>query len=104
MTVDHELLEKVVRAELGFGSVDEFAQRQALAIFLKKLADSEAAIARFEAKYGMTLSTFQERIVNRDDDVLRHFGIIEKEDDLFDWEVEDHSLPYYKQRVDQLSA
>ena len=104
MTVDHEFLEVVVQKELGFHSMDEFVKQQASTIFQQKLTETESIVSRYETKYGMNLSEFQTRVVDQQDEVLRHFGIIEKEDDLFDWEVEDHSLPYYRQRVSQLSA
>ena len=104
MMIDHDFLEEVVQKELGFESVDAFAKGQAHAIFKQKVTDCEAAIARFEAKYGMDLGSFQRRVVNPQDDSLRQFGIIEKEDDLMDWEIEDHSLPYLRQRLAQLAV
>lgn len=104
MTVDHEFLEEVVQKELGFDSLDEFVKRQAHTIFSQKLAACEAIIARFEAKYGMTLATFQQRVINQKDSTLEPFGIIEKEDDLMEWEFEDHGLHYLRERVAQLAA
>jgi len=104
MTVDHLFLEEVVQKDLGFNSVDDFIRQQALAIFRQKLDKTALAVRRYETKYGMNLSEFQQRVINQQDEALKHFGIFEKEDDLFDWEVEDHALPYYEQRVEQLSA
>ena len=104
MTVDHEFLEVVVQKELGFHSMDEFVKQQAYAIFQQKLTETESVVVRYEAKYGMSLDQFQQRIVNPKDDVLMHFGIIEKEDDLMDWEFQHHALPYFRQRLEQLAA
>ena len=104
MTVDHEFLEEVVQKELGFDSVDDFIRQQALAIFHQKLAETESAVSRYETKYGMSLIEFQTRIVNQQDELLKRFGIIEREDDLLDWEFQDHALPYYRQRLEQLST
>lgn len=104
MTVDHELLQEVVQKDLGFGSVDEFVQQQALDLLASKLHESQQAVARFEAKYGMGLAAFQQRVVDQHDEILQAFGIFEKEDDLFNWEVEAHSLDYYRQRIALLSA
>lgn len=104
MTVDHNFLEEVVQKELGFQSVDEFVKQQAYTIFQRKLAETESVVARYEAKYGMSLSEFQGRVIDKQDEVLRHFGIIEKEDDSMDWEFQDHALPYFRQRLEQLAV
>lgn len=103
MVVSHDFLEEVVQKELGFSSVDDFARQQAYSIFQQKLADCKAIIARYEAKYGMVFQTFEQRIVDQQDEVLKHFGIIEKEDDLMDWRFEHLSLPYFHQRLEQLA-
>lgn len=104
MTVDHEFLEEVIQKELGFQSMDAFVKQQAYTIFQQKLAETESAVARYEVKYGMQLAEFQQRVVDKQDSLLKQFGIIEKEDDLMDWEFQDHALPYYKQRIVQLAA
>ena len=103
MVVNHDFLEEVVQKELGFSSVDDFARQQAYSIFQQKLSECEALIARYEAKYGMDLPTFEQRVVNQQDEALKHFGIFEKEDDLMDWRFEQHSLPYFHQRIEQFS-
>ena len=104
MTVDHEFLEDVIQKELGFRSMDEFVKQQAYTIFRQKLAETESILSRYEVKYGMQLVEFQQRVIDRQDPVLKQFGLIEKEDDLMDWEFQEHALPYYKQRIEQLAV
>ena len=103
MVISDDFLEEVVQKELGFPSIDDFVRRQAYGIFQQKLSDCEAIIARYEAKYGMNFLTFQQRIVNPQDEVLKPFSVFEKEDDLLNWEFEYHSRPYFQQRLEQLS-
>lgn len=104
MTVDHEFLEEVIQKELGYYSIDDFVKQQAHAIFEQKLTTTQTAIARYEAKYRMNLGDFQTRIANAQDESLSQFGLIEKEDDLLDWEFQSHALPYYCQRLEQLAV
>lgn len=104
MTVDHVFLEDIVQKELGFSSMDAFVKEQTYHIFQQRFDETQSIIVRYEVKYGMNLTEFQERVVNPDDELLRPFGIIEKEDDLMDWEFQDHALPYYQQRLQQLAA
>ena len=104
MTAEHAFLEDIVQKEFGFSSMDAFVKQQTYCIFQQRFDETQAIIARYETKYGMNLTGFQERVVNADDELLRPFGIIEKEDDLMDWEFQDHALPYYQQRLQQLSA
>ncbi|MGM9511926.1 hypothetical protein ACS5NO_29595 [Larkinella sp. GY13] len=103
MVVNHDFLEEVVQKELGFSSLDDFARQQAYSIFQQKLTECKAIIGRYEAKYGMDFLTFEQRVVNHQDEALKPFGIIEKEDDLMDWRFEQHSLPYFQQRLEQLA-
>ena len=99
--MDHAFLEQVVQKELGFSSIDAFAKRQAAIIFQQKTTDSEQIISGFETKYGMKLAEFQVRVVNQKDLALKRFGMIEKEDDLMDWEFEEHGLAYFRERLAQ---
>lgn len=104
MTVEHSFLEDIVQKELGFSSMDAFVREQTYHIFQQRFNETQAIIARYEEKYGMNLTEFQKRVINPGDELLRPFGIIEKEDDLMDWEFQHHGLPYYQQRLQQLAA
>jgi hypothetical protein len=96
------ILEKTAKA-LGYQSAVDFARIELRHQAAQKLTYFQGRADLYEQKYGMTLQEFAERVPNQGDISLKRFGIIEKEDDLMDWESSEHSLLFYRQQLDLLT-
>lgn len=94
-------LEETAHA-LGYQSAIDFARIELHNRAAQRLAYFQSRADLYMQKYGMTLNEFMQRVSHRDDLDLKRFGIIEKEDDLMDWESSDHSLRFYQQQLDSL--
>lgn len=86
----------------GYRSALDFTRIQLQNMAAQKLAYFQSRVELYEQKYGMTYAEFMVRVPNRDDVALTRFGIVEKEDDLFDWDDSLHSVQYYQQQLTTL--
>jgi hypothetical protein len=82
--------------QLGYSSVNEFAEKNIKREFSDRVAFYTAIVENFEKKYGMKYEEFSKRVIDTNDAVLSKFGIIEKENDDFEWNdavdlIEDYS-------------
>ncbi len=94
----HETLQEAVHA-LGYQNITDFVRIQTASQLAQKAAYYQSRVELYEQKYGMRYDEFMQRVVDREDIQLKRFGIIEKEDDSFDWDDSLHSFNYYKQRL-----
>ncbi len=94
-------LEEAAHA-LGYQSAIAFAQIELRNRAAQKLAHYKSRIELYEQKYGMTHDEFKVRVVNPADISLKRFGIIEKEDDDFEWEDAIYMAQSYQQKFDAL--
>ena len=86
----------------GYRSALDFTRIQLQNMAAQKLAYFKSRVELYEQKYGMVYDEFMVRVSNRDDATLKRFGIIEKEDDSFDWDDSLHSVQYYQQQLTTL--
>lgn len=71
--------------ELGYSSVNEFAEKNIKRELLDRVAFYTTIVANLEKKYGMTYQEFSKRVSDTNDQQLSNFGVIEKEKDDFEW-------------------
>lgn len=95
----HETLQEAVHA-LGYQNITDFVRIQTASQLAQKAVYYQSRVELYEQKYGMNYDEFMQRATNQEDVQLKPFGIIEKEDDSFDWDDSIHSFQYYKQRLD----
>lgn len=71
--------------QLGYSSVNEFAEKNIKRELSDRVAFYKAIVEQLEKKYGMDYQEFSKRVTDIDDKQLSVFGIIEKEKDDFEW-------------------
>ena len=102
MTVElNPALEEVAHA-LGYRSALDFTRIKLEQMASQKLIYFKSRVELYEQKYGMTFNLFSQRVSDKDDILLKHFGIFEKEDDSFDWDDSLHSVQFYQQQLTAL--
>ncbi|MCB1191583.1 MAG: hypothetical protein H7A23_07045 [Leptospiraceae bacterium] len=69
--------------ELGFPTIEDFARYYTFEILEHKLVSYKHKIREFEQKHSL----------------VDQYGILEKEDDHFEWESLEHSLPAHKSGI-----
>ncbi len=72
--------------DLGYQNTDDFLRVQVRHALEQKISYYQSRIDFYQVKYGMSLDEFHRRVVNQHDPALSGFGIIEKENDDFDWD------------------
>ncbi len=92
-----------VARSLGYQNAFEFTRIELKHQLAQKMTYFQSRTDRYEQKYGMLLNEFMNRVADRNDSALKRFGILEKEDDLMDWESSDHSFRFYQQQLDTLT-
>ncbi|AQG78566.1 hypothetical protein [Spirosoma montaniterrae] len=95
-------LEETAHA-LGYQSAIAFARIELSNRAAQKLAFYKSRVELYEQKYGMTYEEFKARVMDPSDTSLKRFGIIEKEDDDFEWEDAVYMAQSYQRKFDALS-
>jgi hypothetical protein len=95
------VFEKTAHA-LGYQSAIDFTRIELRNQVAQKLAYFKGRISVYEQKYNMGFEEFMRRVPNQQDVDLKQFGVIEKEDDLLDWEDSQHSFEFYQRQLVQL--
>jgi len=87
---------------LGYQNTDDFLRVQVRRALEEKINYYQSRIDFYEQKYGMSLDTFHNRITDEADPVLSKFGIIEKENDDFDWDDAVDFVRIYTENLGQI--
>lgn len=82
----NQAVPEAVIHNLGYQSTDDFLRVQVRHALEQKISYYQSRIDFYEKKYGITLDEFHHRVVDPADPVLSKFGIVEKENDDFDWD------------------
>jgi hypothetical protein len=102
MTATLNTTSRSLLKSLGYKDVNAFVIAQSKRIFEEKILNAKDKVLKYEQKYGMTYQEFIERVIDKNDPILSKFGIIEKEDDDFDWEYAIDMLEVYQQKIQDL--
>jgi len=89
---------------LGYNDVRKFAVEQARRLLEQKASYYQGVADTYQQKYRMTLEEFEKRVIDKQDSVLSKFGIIEKEDDNFEWRDAEDANKYYSEQLNKLST
>ena len=71
-----------------------------------KIADCEREMRKYEEKYGMSFEEFDERVTNDKsfhDEIERKYGVVQAENDYFEWGGAISSLKYLQERLKKLN-
>ncbi len=71
---------------LGYQNTDDFLRVQVRNALEQKISYYQSRIDFYEKKYRMSLDEFHQRVTNPTDPILSKFGVVERENDDFDWE------------------
>lgn len=71
---------------LGYRNTDDFLRVQVRHALEQKISYYQSRVDFYEKKYGMSLDEFLRRVIDSEDPALTKFGVIEKENDDFDWD------------------
>lgn len=84
-------------AELGFKNLKSFVKNQALLMLMAKIEKFKGENKRFESKYGLDFSKFQEKIERRENE-----EIFSEEDDYLDWRFAKEALARLEKQTREL--
>lgn len=96
------ILEETAHA-LGYQSAIAFTHIELRSRAAQKLSFYQSRIDLYEQKYGMAYEQFKMHVKNLSDHELKRFGIIEKEDDDFEWEDAVYMVRSYQRKLDALA-
>jgi len=88
--------------DLGYQNTDDFLRVQVRHALEQKISYYQSRVDFYQHKYGMTLDEFQQRVIDQTDPALAKFGIIEKENDDFDWDDASDFVRIYTADLQQI--
>lgn len=86
VTPANPAIPEAVIHHLGYRDTDDFLRVQVRHALEQKISYYQSRVDFYEKKYGMPLDDFHRRVIDPEDPILSKFGIIEKENDDFDWD------------------
>ena len=93
--------EEVIQ-NLGYQNTDDFLRVQVRHALEQKISYYQSRVDFYEHKYGMTLDEFQQRVIDHTDPALSKFGVLEKENDDFDWDDDRDFVRIYTTDLHQI--
>lgn len=79
--------------QLGYASVDEFAEKNIKREIREKVAEYQSLVDAFEKKYGMNYEAFCQQFHE-----LAKWDMLEKEDDSMEWETYLEMIRIYSEK------
>ncbi|MEO5675861.1 MAG: hypothetical protein ABIQ74_14560 [Chitinophagales bacterium] len=96
--IEKTVLDEVVE-KLGYNDVRKFAAEQARRLLEQKASYYHGVADTYQQKYRMTLQEFEMRVIDKQDSALSKLGIVEKEDDNFEWRDAADAYEYYTEQL-----
>lgn len=84
---------EAIVSQFGFKNLRSFVKNQALLLLMARIDKYEAENRRFEAKYNMSFTAFQEKL-----DGLRNKEVFTQEDDYLDWRFAKEAMDRLKRQ------
>jgi hypothetical protein len=102
MTATLNAKSEAILTSMGVKDVNVFVLKQSKKILEEEIKEMQDKVDFYEQKYGMNYQEFIVRVMDKSDPVLSKFGIIEKEDDDFDWDAAIRFQKSYSQKLESI--